>query len=101
MEDGVVVWQKEAVGGMMYDPGLIECAAFDWFPAQCLEDTVPSNSHVQSVCLSRNRVKILPNVENWVSWSSHSAALDVQVPSLHWLGLIYFIFLMLSSGTYL
>lgn len=27
-----------AAEGLMYDPGLIECAEFDWFSGRCLED---------------------------------------------------------------
>ena len=31
--------------GLMYDPGLIECAEFDWFSVRCLEDTPSFASH--------------------------------------------------------
>lgn len=30
--------------GLMYDPGLIKCAEFDWFSVQCLEDTLSFTS---------------------------------------------------------
>lgn len=36
-----------AAKGLMYDPGLIECAAFDWFSVRCLEDGPPFTSHIR------------------------------------------------------
>lgn len=33
--------------GLMYDPGLIECAEFDWFSVQCLEDAASSASRIR------------------------------------------------------
>ena len=35
-----------AAEGLMYDPGLIECAEFDWFSVRCLEDASSFTSHV-------------------------------------------------------
>lgn len=35
-----------AAEGLMYDPGLIECAEFDWFSVRCVEDTLPFTSHI-------------------------------------------------------
>lgn len=36
-----------AAEGLMYDPGLIECAEFDWFSARCLEDGPSFASHIR------------------------------------------------------
>lgn len=35
-----------AAEGLMYDPGLIECAEFDWFSVRSLEDAPSFTSHV-------------------------------------------------------
>lgn len=36
-----------AAEGLMYDPGLIECAEFDWFSARCLEDAPSFTSRIR------------------------------------------------------
>lgn len=40
----MILWshgmKQLAAEGLMYDPGLIKCAEFDWFCVRCLEDAL-------------------------------------------------------------